>query len=165
MIGPAQEFDRFAIAGLYRDLHRGAPGHLVPEVRVESKTLVARDPKGDVIGFAMVVRLDCGVAPYGVIHQLEVGLNYPAPGRYDVREALVAACVSWLRERGVELMYARTVDRGTDTMAMLRYTNSRGWVLDPDTHQVRDTGTAAGDTRPRSGPFPRPIQSPDRVDN
>jgi hypothetical protein len=164
MIGPAQPSDRTAIADLHRRNRPDTPGRLEAVARATQQALVARDDEGHVIGVALVIFLDCGVAPYGVIHQLHVAFG-PAPGRYDVRDELIEACASWLHEQGAELVYARTVDRGTDAMAMLRYTRSRRWVLDPETGQVNDAGPAAAVETQAPGAAPQPVRAARWVTN
>jgi hypothetical protein len=112
----------------------------------------------------MVSRLDCGVASYGIIHEIEVAADCPVAQRPDVRQSLVDACVSWLQERGTNLVYARTVDRGAQLAAMLRYSGSREWVLDPETGAYVDIGPAGEDesestSSAHPGPLPMPIQA------
>ena len=64
MIGPADESDGTEIAAIYRRNHPGEQGHLEPRARCTQQTLVARDHDGHIMGIALVIFMDCSVAPY-----------------------------------------------------------------------------------------------------
>jgi len=132
MISPAQELDREAIAELYHRNHPSEPGRLGSETHITYQTFVARsDEEGQVVGMAEVIRLDSGVAPYGIIHQLEIASEYSGRERPDLRTSLTRACVEWLEQQGITLVYTRVVNKGSRIAVMLRYAGEEeGWVLD-----------------------------------
>ena len=161
MIGRAQDKDRDERADLYARNHPGDQGRLTAEVHHESQMFVARDEADRLTGLALVSLFDCGVIPHGIIQQLEVAPELPVQTRPEVRDSLVQACVGWLEDRGVDLVYARTVDKGAEIKAMLRYARSRHWVFDPETGEANDAGPASAiEADPRSGPRqPQPVQA------
>jgi hypothetical protein len=131
MTAPAQEGDFAAIASIYRHRHPNDSGSLTCGLRTELETFVTRDEGGSLTGFAMVMLLDSGVQPYGVIHQCEISPTSAGNDLPDIRHALVEACVNWLAERGARTVYARTLDKGTHIVAMMRYAESEaGWGYD-----------------------------------
>lgn len=157
MAEPAQPRDFDDIADIYRRNHSDDSGQLTTDVLMQSETFIIRDEADRVIGFAMIVALNCGVTSYGIIHQLEVSPDFPARDRPDVRQSLIEACMRWLQVQGIELMYARTVDKGAEIIAMLRYARSREWVLDPTTSVVVDGGLKRATEPPPAEP--RPVQA------
>src|SRR5437763_16604732 len=96
MVTQAQEWDGKIIAGIYKSNHPEDEGGLASDVRQETQTFIARDDESRVVGFAMVIRLDCGVSPYGIIHQMEIAPACSARNRPEVRDSLAEACRSWL---------------------------------------------------------------------
>jgi hypothetical protein len=167
MVDRAQETDNNEIADLYARNHPEQNGRLTDAVQVMgTATFVTRDRASHVTGFAMVIALDCGVRPYGIVHQLEVSLHSSKQVQFDIRDALVDASVTWLAEYGITLVYARAADKGADTLAMLRYGGSQEWSLDPATGEAKDAGraTVTESANPVGAP-PRSVQAARYVSN
>jgi hypothetical protein len=159
MVDRAQETDSDEIADLYARNRPDQNGRLASATQVmETATFVARDGANHVTGFAMVIALDCGVRPYGIIHQLEVSLHSSKQTQSKVRDGLVDACVTWLAEHGVNLVYAagnaveglpkaspQQQNHGSDDAA------GSTWYVDTDTGYIKPE-------RGRGNTGPEPFQ-------
>jgi N-acetylglutamate synthase-like GNAT family acetyltransferase len=110
MVSKAQGSDADELAELYRSNNPTVEGRLVLQVRHESQTFVTRGDTGRITGLAVVGHVDYGLsASYGVIYELEVARN---ASRYSTGRSLVEACVEWLRERHVRIVFATASDEG-----------------------------------------------------
>jgi hypothetical protein len=138
MIGHAQAPDGHELPWWYR-CHPHIDGLPEPLVQHQSRTFVARDDDGRIIGLALVSRLAYGVRSYGVIHELEVrGISVG-----KIRRALFDACRGWLEDHGTTVLYA-TPAVNLPGCRPLQHAGERGWVLDPDTGQIKPEGDGWG---------------------
>jgi hypothetical protein len=109
--------DAAAIAAFYRRYHPHIQGRLTPPAGCESQIFIEQESGGSVIGVALVVRLDTGVATHGIIAEFEVA---PEHSRW-VGNALAAACRDWFAQRAISLICGTGI-RIDDQEA--------GWYLD-----------------------------------
>src|SRR5207249_4744456 len=72
MISPAQPDDKDELTRLYRRNHPGLGRWFEPEATLESRTFVAKDVRGRVIGLALVSCISYGVHLHATIHELEI---------------------------------------------------------------------------------------------
>jgi hypothetical protein len=158
MVDHAREADRDEIADLYARNRPDQSGRLTDAVQIlGTATFVTRDGANHVTGFAMVIAMDCGVRPYGIIHQLEVSLHSSKQTQSDIRDALVDACVTWLAEHGVSLVYAsanaaESLPKAPRQQPSHDPGQANSWYVDTDTGYLKPE-RRPGDTRPAPAPL------------
>lgn len=109
-VRPATGADYGAISTVLAQLHPDQPGAFHPNrVRQGHRSFVATDESGNIIGFALTAYIDYGLRheSAGTIEQLVVNGDARAGG---IGRRLVDACLEWLQQEGVALVFVSTTD-------------------------------------------------------